>query len=84
MIVEDLNAPHLDNSVHTIRVFGERLEQRLLDKFESAAMAEGGGGSPDVASMRECAFSLLKFGDAVKLYNTYIYTIVVKQVQAIR
>ncbi len=98
VICEDLNAPHLENAVRCIRVFGERLEKRLLDKFEAAAMAEEGGsptgdnaesslavlvgGTPDMATMRDCAASLLKFGDAVKLYNTYIYTIVAKQVQA--
>lgn len=39
------------------------------------------GGAPDVATMRDCAESILQFGDAVKLYNTYIYTIVAKQIR---
>ena len=106
VVCEDLNAPHLENAVRCIRVFGERLEKRLLDRFEEAAMAEssstqpsgglllplsaaaaaagagGDEGGPDVATMRECAHALLRFGDAVKLYNTYIYTIVAKQVRA--
>ena len=98
VICEDLNAPHLENAVRCIRVFGERLESRLLGMFEAAAMAEGGQQqqyqqqyqqqqqqqqSSDIETMRDCAASLLKFGDAVKLYNTYIYTIVAKQVQAV-
>ncbi len=91
VVCEDLNAPYLENAVRCIRVFGERLEKRLLDRFEEAAMAESsspfssasaGEEGSDVATMRECAYALLRFGDAVKLYNTYIYTIVAKQVQA--
>ncbi|KAM3578136.1 hypothetical protein VYU27_000232 [Nannochloropsis oceanica] len=103
VICEDLNAPHLENAVCCIRVFGERLESLLLGMFEAAAMGEGGqqhqyqqqyqqppqqqqhqqSSDVDIETMRDCAVSLLKFGDPVKLYNTYIYTILAKQVQAV-
>ena len=83
VVCEDLNAPHLENALKTIRLYGERLEKKLLTKFEAAAMSDVRGG-PDVASMRDCAASLLKFGDAVNLYNTYIYTIVAKQINTVR
>ena len=100
VICEDLNAPHLENAVRCIRVFGERRESLLLGMFEAAAMGEGGqqleyaqqyqqpqqehqSSDIDIETMRDCAASLLKFGDAVKLYNTYIYTILAKQVQAV-
>ena len=82
IVCEDLNAPHLENAVKNIRVFSGRLEKKLLDRFEAAAM--GSGDAPDVATMRDCATCLLKFGDAVKVYNTYIYTIVAKQFVALR
>jgi len=82
IVCEDLNAPHMENAVKNIRVFAGRLEKKLLDRFESAAM--GSGDAPDVATMRDCATCLLQFGDAVKVYNTYIYTIVAKQFVALR
>lgn len=44
-------------------------------------MVGGAGGSPDVSTMRDCVVSILQFGDAVKLYNTYIYTIMAKQIR---
>lgn len=101
VICEDLNAPALENAVRCVRVFGERFERQLLDKFEAAAVAAGEyyqqekqNGAPlesgldaarqsAIRAMRNCAASLLKFGDPVKLYNTYIYTIVARQIQAL-
>lgn len=40
VVCEDLNAPQLENAVRNVRVFADRLEKRLLDRFEAAAMAE--------------------------------------------
>jgi hypothetical protein len=39
VVCEDLNT--MDNASKNIHVFADRLEKRLLDRFEAAAMAEG-------------------------------------------
>lgn len=62
-------------------IFPETSLPRLLIKHYLQWCLHPAGGAPDVATMRDCAESILQFGDAVKLYNTYIYTIVAKQIR---